>query len=255
VALFVERARAAQPDFALTAENGAAGAAICRRLDGLPLAIELAAARIRVLPPEALLDRLSGTWMLSMEGARDMSQRQKTLGSAIGWSYQHLALEEQALFRRLGVFLGGCTLTAAETVCTVLDGAVALYQESLALLRAVGDPSFTAVVLHNLGQVACNQGNLEQASAYQRESLNLAVASADYRILASSLEGLAGVSAGQARPVAAARLLGAAKALRQRHGVPVQGVDRLDYDRLLVMTRTMLGEPTFMAAFDEGQAM
>lgn len=116
VRLFVERARAVRPDFALTAENMAAVVAICRRLDGLPLAIELAAARIRLLPPEAILSRLDSRLTLLTGGARDLPERQQTLRAAIAWSYDLLEPGEQALFRRLAVFAGGWTLEEAEAI-------------------------------------------------------------------------------------------------------------------------------------------
>ena len=116
IALFVECAAAVAPGFALTADNAAAVVAICRRLDGLPLAIELAAPHIRVLSPEALLARLQGSWALSLEGALDVSRHQQTLRSAIAWSYTRLTPPEQALFRQMAVFLGGCTFAAAESV-------------------------------------------------------------------------------------------------------------------------------------------
>ena len=138
VALFAERAEAVQPDFAITDGNAAAVAELCRRLDGLPLAIELVAARIKLLPPAELLARLRGPWLLSADGLRDVSARQKTLRGAIGWSYDLLSPAEQTLFTRLAVFVGGCTLEAAEMMCEdtlspaqLLDGIGSLLDKSL----------------------------------------------------------------------------------------------------------------------------
>jgi len=122
VALFVERVREVKPAFALTADNAQAIAEICRRLDGLPLALELAAARSTVLPPAALLARLVHRLPLLTHGARDVPQRQQTLRNTIAWSYDLLAESDKALFRRLSVFVGGFTLEAAEAVC-VLEAA------------------------------------------------------------------------------------------------------------------------------------
>lgn len=116
VALFVDRARAAEPGFALTDANAAAVAEICRRLDGLPLAIELAASWCRLLSPQALLTRLERRFKLLTGGPRDLPARQQTLHDTIAWSYDLLRPEEQIVFRRLSVFAGGCTLEAAEWV-------------------------------------------------------------------------------------------------------------------------------------------
>ena len=116
VQLFVERARAVRHDFALTAHNALAVAQICYRLDGLPLAIELAAARSRILSPQALLARLSSRLQLLTGGTRDLPARQRTLRETIAWSYDLLSEPEQVLFRRLAVFVGGCTLEAADEV-------------------------------------------------------------------------------------------------------------------------------------------
>lgn len=117
VELFVQRAVAVRPDFAVTPENAAAIREICLRLDGLPLAIELAAARIKVLPPRAILDRLQSRLQLLTCGARDLPERQQTLRKMIDWSHDLLNDGEKRLFRRLSVFAGGCTFEAAEAVC------------------------------------------------------------------------------------------------------------------------------------------
>jgi predicted ATPase len=117
VKLFRQRAQAVMPAFKLTTTNAVAVAKICRRLDGLPLAIELAAARVKLFSPQALLDRLDGGLQLLAGGARDLPERQQTLRNAIAWSYDLLDADKQALFRRLAVFAGGCTLEAVEAVC------------------------------------------------------------------------------------------------------------------------------------------
>ena len=116
VILFVQRARAVDPGFALTPTNAEAVAEVCRRLDGLPLAIELAAARIRLLSPQALLARLSGRLGLLAGGPRDLPARQQTLRDAIAWSYDLLTPAEQRLFRLLTVFAGGASLSAIEAI-------------------------------------------------------------------------------------------------------------------------------------------
>jgi predicted ATPase len=139
VALFVQRARAVKPDFALGEENAAAVVEICVRLDGLPLAIELAAARVKVLTPTAILGRLESRLRLLTGGARDLPERQQTLRRAMDWSHELLTGEEQKLFRRLAVFVGGFTLEAAEAVADagadvdldVFDGVASLVDKSL----------------------------------------------------------------------------------------------------------------------------
>ncbi len=139
VALFLERARAINPDFQLTSANTRAIAEICIRLDGLPLAIELAAARIKLLPPQALLARLRHRLHILTSAAQDVPTRQQTLRNTLAWSYDLLDAQEQQLFRRLSVFVGGCTLEAVEGLYTalgemptdVLDGMTSLIDKSL----------------------------------------------------------------------------------------------------------------------------
>jgi predicted ATPase/DNA-binding CsgD family transcriptional regulator len=135
VRLFAERARAVLPTFVVSPENADHIASICRRLDGLPLAIELAAARSKALPPPALLARLEQRLPLLTGARRDAPARQQTMRDAVAWSYALLSPEEQTLFRRLGVFVGGFTLVAVETVAgtgvDVLDGLSSLVDKSL----------------------------------------------------------------------------------------------------------------------------
>ncbi len=138
VELFVQRARAADPAFALSAANAPIVADIVRRLDGLPLAIELAADRVRSLPPDAILDRLDDRLRLLTGGARDLHDRQRTMRDTIAWSYDLLPPHDQVLFRRLGVFVGGFPLAAVEMVtgpqdrtADPVDGVTALVDASL----------------------------------------------------------------------------------------------------------------------------
>jgi predicted ATPase len=139
VALFIERAQAVKPEFQVTNSNAPAVAAICTRLDGLPLAIELAAARVKYFPPQTLLTRLEQGLAVLVGGARDLPLRQQTLRGAMAWSYDLLSPEQKPLFRRCAVFVDGCTWEAAEQVCTVagplqadiLEGLVSLVDKSL----------------------------------------------------------------------------------------------------------------------------
>jgi predicted ATPase len=159
VALFVDRARAARPEFAITRDNAAAIVEICARLDGLPLALELAAARIRLLTPADLLARLARRLPLLTAGPRDLPARQQTLRAAIGWSYQLLTSDEQRVFARLAVFLGGFTLEAAEAICggddvPVLDAVDALAGSSLLRRREALDGSSRFDWLQTVGEFA-----------------------------------------------------------------------------------------------------
>jgi predicted ATPase len=151
VRLFLDRARSTYPALDAMPDNLRAIAEICRHLDGLPLAIELAAARTALLPPTALLDRLSDCLRLLTDGPRDLPERQRTMADAIAWSYNLLDAEEQALFRRLTVFVGGFDLEAAiavadATPADVLDRIGALVEHSL-LRRMEGDGTDARFVL------------------------------------------------------------------------------------------------------------
>jgi predicted ATPase/DNA-binding CsgD family transcriptional regulator len=122
VALFIQRARTVKPDFHITDANASSIAAICARLDGLPLALELAAARLKHLTVQGLLTRLEHSLQVLTQGPRDVYVRQQTLRNTIQWSYDLLSEQEQRLFRRLSVFVGGCTFEAAEALYTTLNG-------------------------------------------------------------------------------------------------------------------------------------
>ena len=136
IALFVERARTTRGSFELTPENAEVVAAVCRRLDGLPLALELAAARLRLLSPEALLERLDHALQVLTSGPRDIPERQQTLRATIDWSHSLLVEPEQRLFRRFAVFAGGCTFADVEAVCAdrgenILDELESLVDKAL----------------------------------------------------------------------------------------------------------------------------
>ena len=135
IALFIERAREVKPDFHLTTANTPAIVDICRQLDGLPLAIELAAARLRLLSPQAIRSRLSKRLELLTDGPRDQPERQQTMRATIAWSYDLLQPDERAVFQRMSVFAGGWTLEAAEALCApaldALNGLSALIDHSL----------------------------------------------------------------------------------------------------------------------------
>ncbi len=163
VALFIERARAVKPAFEVTDDNAAAVAEICARLDGLPLAIELAAARIRIFTPQAMLGRLDRSLTMLAGGSRDLPERQQTLRSAIAWSHDMLDETDRSLFASLSVFVGGAGLEAIEGVCgsevsgEVLDALSSLVEKSL--IREVdgcdGQPRF--VMLETIREFGVEQ--------------------------------------------------------------------------------------------------
>ncbi len=174
IELFAQRARAVRPDFVLTANSAPAIAEICVRLDGLPLAIELAAARSRLLPPEMMRTRLESRLGTLTSGSRDLPARMQTLRGAIEWSYNLLDEDEKVLFARLSVFQGGCTVEAAEAVCTpglsldALDGLDSLRNKNLLRQEESpkGEPRFLM---------------LETIHEYAREKLGASGESEDLR--------------------------------------------------------------------------
>lgn len=185
VELFVQRANAVKPDFRMTDETAPAVAEICFRLDGLPLAIELAAARIKLLPPQAILARLGSRLDFLTGGARDLPERQKTLRNAIAWSYDLLDENEKTLFRQLSVFAGGCTVEAVEAVAgdnpsgDVLDRLGSLLDKSL--LQEVesgnGEPRFVMLeTLREFGREQLRASGEQEAVQRRHASYFLALA-------------------------------------------------------------------------------
>ncbi len=183
VALFVERARAIQPSFQLTTANARTVAEICVRLEGLPLAIELAAARIRLLPPQALLARLSQRLAVLTGGARSLPERQQTLRNTLKWSYDLLEEEERRLFRWLAVFVGGWTLEAAEAVWKAglepeaalfspLDAVASLLDKSLLLqVEQEGEPRLQMLMTVREYALECLASSGEMEVARQAHAI------------------------------------------------------------------------------------
>jgi non-specific serine/threonine protein kinase len=165
VTLFVSRAQAVHPDFGLTSQNAEQVAEVCRRLDGLPLAIELAAAWMKAAPASTLLERLGGQLLELAAGTRDLPVRQQTLRNAIAWSYDLLTSDEQALFRALAVFAGGWTVDAAEFVARGVHREL----DALTVLAALVDQSL--VHLEDSAAVKPRYTMLETIRTYAQEKL------------------------------------------------------------------------------------
>jgi predicted ATPase len=170
VQLFVARAQATVAGFALTDDNAAAVADICRRLDGMPLAIELAAARVGLLPPEALLRRLESRLPLLTHGAHDLPERQQTLRTTLAWSHGLLEPATRVLFRRLAAFVGGWTLQAAEAVCA--DAALPA-ETVVDQLQLLVDSSLVQIQVRRVDEAGDEPrfGMLETVREYAREQL------------------------------------------------------------------------------------
>src|SRR6266581_3550077 len=265
VRLFVERAQAVQPAFQLTQANVRTIAEICVRLDGLPLAIELAAARIKLLPPQALLHRLSHRLDVLTGGARDLPMRQQALRNTLQWSYDLLTEPEQRLFRWLSIFVGGCTLEAAEVVCQqdntqtfhVLDGIASLLDKSLLQQTAHEGAEPRLVMLETIREFGLEQlhqlGELEAAHrAHARYYLQLVETAEPHLLgpdqllwfarLEQDLDNLrailqAGMSGGAEEVELALRLAGALRVFWISQGYLREGREVLE--RLLADTRAI----------------
>jgi predicted ATPase/DNA-binding CsgD family transcriptional regulator len=265
VRLFVLRAQAVQPAFELTAANARTIADICVRLDGLPLAIELAAARSKLLPPQALLHRLSHRLDVLTGGARDLPMRQQALRNTLQWSYDLLTEPEQRLFRWLAIFVGGCTLEAAEVVCQqdstqafhVLDGIASLLDKSLLQQTAHEGAEPRLVMLETIREFGLEQlhqqGELEAARrAHARYYLRLVETAEPHLLgpdqlrwfarLEQDLDNLrailqAGMSGGAEEVELALRLAGALRLFWNVQGYLREGRDVLE--RLLADPRAI----------------
>jgi len=217
VRLLVERANALRPSFWVTPSNAAAVVEVCRRLDGIPLAIELAAARLRALPIEQVAARLDDRFRLLTSGSRTAGPRQRTLRAVMAWSWDLLAEPERAVLRRLAVFMGGCSLEAAEAVCA---GAGVDTPEVLDLL----------------------------------DSLTAARYTGDRRVVGVAQQGLASAAALEGEAERAATLLGAAEGQGGDDGpVPFRGPG--EYDRIAEAARSRLGAARFEQARRRGAAL
>ena len=265
VRLFVLRTQAIQPAFHVTPANSRAIAEICVQLDGLPLAIELAAARSKLLPPQALLKRLKHRLDVLTGGARDLPTRQQTLRNTLQWSYDLLSQEEQRLFRWLAIFVGGCTLAAAEVVCPhdstqashVLDGIASLLDKSLLQQTAHEGEEPRLLMLETIREFGLEQlhqqGELEAARrAHARYYLQLVETAEPHLLdpdqlrwfarLEQDLDNLrailqAGVSGGAEEVELALRLAGALRLFWPSQGYLREGRDVLE--RLLADTRAI----------------
>ncbi len=191
ITLFLQRASAVKPDFALTRTNAPTVAAICRHLDGLPLAIELAAARIKLLPPQALLQRLTHRLSVLTSGTQNAPARQQTLRNTIAWSYNLLGTVEQRLFQQISVFVGGCTLEAVESIFgasgdeagQILDGAASLIDMSLLQQIEQEDGEPRLVMLETIREYG-----LEALAASGEQELTRQAHAAYYLTLAEKAE-------------------------------------------------------------------
>ncbi len=204
VTLFAQRAVAAKPDFKLDRQNAPDVVEICARLDGLPLAIELAAARVKVLSLASMRTRLASRLQLLTGGARDLPRRQQTLRAAIDWSHELLSAAEQRLFRRLSVFVGGCTLEGVEAVCdakadldlNLLDGMSSIVDKSLVRQVEQADGESRFVMLETIREYALEklQASMEEASTRRAHAAYCLVLAEEKSVEAGGAEWLEGLA-------------------------------------------------------------
>lgn len=277
VRLFLQRAQAIKADFQLTDANAAAIASICLRLDGLPLALELAAARIKLLSPQELLARLEDPLAVLTDGPRDLPVRQQTLRNTLHWSYQLLSAWEQQLFRLLSVFVGGCSIEAVEAVSAsqialeqeqrVLDGLASLISKSLLLtVQQEGEPSrlFLLETVREYGLECLEaRGEIERVrDAHAMYYLGLAEGAEQHlsgREQACWLARLErehnNVNTLQGNPAQAARLWGVAEQLRNALDATVPPVMQHAYEQFRQQVQCQLGEQAFNALWHQGRTM
>ena len=284
VALFVDRARAVRPGFALTEANAAAVAEICRHLEGLPLAIELAAARTRLLEPAALLDRLAASLDALGAGAVDLPERQRTLRATVGWSVGLLDDAERSLLEVAAVFTDGWTIQAAAQVADLeesraLELSEALARHSLVYLdstqlgprtrmletvrefvaeRLAARPDAAGIGRRHagfyraLGILAVLRGRLDEARALLDDALDLGLAARSTPFVTLCLAAYARLALAEGDSERAARLKGAAEGLRQRVGLPAWPNQRRLDEELVTQIRQRLSATQFDQAFSDG---
>jgi predicted ATPase len=255
VQLFVERAHAAAPGFELTSENAGAIAEICRRLDGLPLAIELAAARSR-LPPQALLARLDDRMSLLTGGARDLPERQRTLRNTLDWSFGLLSPAAQALFLRLGVFPGGFDLEAGEAVGSAHESGPAGQDQAGEIIDTLAS-LVDASLVREVDRAGQPRFSL-LGTGLLREGLSVASDAGDESCVGYYLQRLAALAAQREDPDRAVRLLAAADTVLQAAGTGwlLAYVARAPSEAdALPELRSRLGEAAFQQAWAQGAAM
>jgi len=244
IKLFTERARSAKTNFSLTdltEGNAATVAEICHKLDGLPLAIELAAARIKILSPSQILERLANRLKLLTGGARNLPERQQTMRGAIEWSYDLLDKSERVLFGRLAVFAGDFTIEAAESVASF----------PMSVLKSLPDGDKR----QKTDDGRHGEGDYQAVRSYYAEAVLIALELGDKISVSYSLDGFAALASKGENFVVAARLAGAAEHLRESLGFETEPAERRFRAAYLSELRAAFDEEKFSAAYRQGSEM